>query len=148
MKDADQRINDLVDIEYNARVWNYTSPEEIPPSQNPSLLPESPEITQRNAGIDLTASLCDGLVLSPILWSTFAKYSDPLLPVLVEDGGSGSDGAKAETIVDDEVIQVPVDDDTNKQRQLLMLEQLQELKQTTEIQLGKLDDELQRKRKD
>lgn len=133
MKDADQRVNELVEIEYNARVWNYTTPEEIPLSQNPSGFPESPEILQQNEGIDLTASLCDGLILSPILWSRFSKYSDPLF---VEDG----EEAREEACID-------ATDDT-EQKQLVMLKQIRRAKKATELQVAELGNELKRITKD
>ena len=79
MKDADDRVRDMVVVEYNAKVWNYTKAEGGPPADlDPASDPRSPERSEANQGIDLTASLCDGLVLSPILLESFLKFADPL----------------------------------------------------------------------
>jgi hypothetical protein len=79
MQDADDRVRDMVVIEYNAKVWNYTKADGGPPSElNPGAFPDSPEAQGANKGLDITASLCDGLVLSPILFEFFLKFADPL----------------------------------------------------------------------
>jgi uncharacterized membrane protein YdjX (TVP38/TMEM64 family) len=98
LHDADERINTLVLQEYDAKVWNYTvpatnvmtgttttttttdnSPTILPDSLNPAKNDvSSPEIIDRYKGIDLGASTCDGLVLSPILFGYFLQFSDPL----------------------------------------------------------------------
>ena len=89
LQDADERINTLVLQEYDAKVWNYTteepsmfsggSRERLPDDKNPALIdPTSPELADRYEGVDFGASTCDGLVLSPILFSYFLKFADPL----------------------------------------------------------------------
>ncbi|KAL7547616.1 hypothetical protein ACHAWF_010901 [Thalassiosira exigua] len=77
---ADERVNAMIEEEYNAKVWNYTS-EEIETSSDvddPATQPESPEVVDANKGFDFGASLCDGLVLSPALFGAYLKYADPL----------------------------------------------------------------------
>ena len=79
MQEADERMRGYVATEYDAKVWNYTKAEGGPPAElDPSRFPESPEVGGANKGLDITASLCDGLVLSPILFESFLKYADPL----------------------------------------------------------------------
>lgn len=80
LKEADQRIRDMVEQEYDAKVWNNTqTTENYPPSAlDPSRFPTSPETLEKGKGIDLGASVCDGLVLTPILFEYFMKLSDPL----------------------------------------------------------------------
>ncbi|KAG7348917.1 SNARE associated golgi protein [Nitzschia inconspicua] len=88
LQDADDRMTNLVYEEYEAEFWNVTegqpllgNPVEQSPDmvkRNPALKPTSPEVANRYKGIDLGASTCDGLVLSPILFSFFLQLSDPL----------------------------------------------------------------------
>lgn len=79
MQDADERVRDIVAIEYHAKVWNFTEDEGGPPADiDPATFPQSPEIRDANQGIDIGASVCDGLVLSPILFEAFLKFADPL----------------------------------------------------------------------
>ncbi|GAX17868.1 hypothetical protein FisN_18Hh072 [Fistulifera solaris] len=77
LQEADERVRSTVVSEYQAKVWNYTNAEDIPPSRNPALRPDSPEQLYANRGFDFTESFCDGLVLSPILLQSYLKYSDP-----------------------------------------------------------------------
>jgi hypothetical protein len=77
-KDAEERISDLILVEYDAQVWNYTKADGGPPREkDPAFSPESPEIDGANKGFDFGASVCDGLVLSPLLFKAALKYSDP-----------------------------------------------------------------------
>ncbi|VEU43827.1 unnamed protein product [Pseudo-nitzschia multistriata] len=110
LQDADERMNRLVLQEYDAKVWNCTedssffgievSKKNLPDNKNPALVdPASPEITDRYEGVDFGATTCDGLVLSPILFSYFLKIQDPLFDersLREEDWDRGS-GATAET---------------------------------------------------
>jgi uncharacterized membrane protein YdjX (TVP38/TMEM64 family) len=75
---AEERMQELVDVEYVSQVWNYTKPELIPQARNPALKPESPEVQDFAKGFDWTGNIMDGLVLSPVLLSAFSKYADPL----------------------------------------------------------------------
>ena len=81
MKEADVRINNLIDEEFDAKVWNYTKSEgenPIPRELNPAFYPGSPEIVGVYKGLDLPALSCDGLVLSPSMFSAWLRYADPL----------------------------------------------------------------------
>eukprot|EP00546_Thalassionema_frauenfeldii_P018025 CAMPEP_0178899262 /NCGR_PEP_ID=MMETSP0786-20121207/2798_1 /TAXON_ID=186022 /ORGANISM="Thalassionema frauenfeldii, Strain CCMP 1798" /LENGTH=519 /DNA_ID=CAMNT_0020570091 /DNA_START=154 /DNA_END=1714 /DNA_ORIENTATION=- len=75
---AEERMLNLVDAEMEAQVWNFSKPELIPTAQNPALAPDSPEVRNFGKGFDFGANTMDGLVLSPVLFSVFTKFSDPL----------------------------------------------------------------------
>ncbi len=79
LKASDKRMNEYIDIEYKAAVWNYT--ESIPAELDPAKYPDSPEIVYAGTGFDVAASICDGLVLSPCLFAAYLKYADPLFNV-------------------------------------------------------------------
>jgi hypothetical protein len=76
---ADDRIHQLIYDEYDAKVWNVTKDERIPPELDPALSRTSPEVVGANKGFDFGASICDGLVLSPALFQAYLMYGDPLL---------------------------------------------------------------------
>lgn len=77
-KEASERIEEFIEIEYEAKVWNYTHDGiTIPPHKDPAKFLDAPEITGKNKGFDFVKSLFDGMVLSPALFSAFLKYSDP-----------------------------------------------------------------------
>ena len=73
---SDKRVNEYIDIEYQAAVWNYT--DTIPAELDPAKYPNSPEIAYAGTGFDAGAFICDGLVLSPCLFTAYLKYADPL----------------------------------------------------------------------
>ena len=77
---ADKRVNEMIEEEYLANVWNYTKGELEASNDiiDPATQPGSPEVVGANKGFDFGASLCDGLVLSPALFSAYLKYADPL----------------------------------------------------------------------
>jgi uncharacterized membrane protein YdjX (TVP38/TMEM64 family) len=88
LQDADKRMAQLLLQEFDAKVWNYTEEESflgvkmtentIPDDKNPALKPNSPEITGQYKGVEFAEMTCDGLVLSPILFSYFLEFADPL----------------------------------------------------------------------
>ena len=89
LQDADKRMNELVLKEFDAKVWNCTegstmfgydpSKNDLPDNKNPALIdPTSPELTEKYEGVDFGATSCDGLVLSPVLFSYYFKFADPL----------------------------------------------------------------------
>ena len=81
LQDADERISQLLLEEVDAQVWNYTDSKgnnPIPRELDPAYFPTSPEVVGSYGGIDFGASVCDGLVLSPLMFKAFLKYSDPL----------------------------------------------------------------------
>merc|ERR1719273_267769 len=94
LKAAESRIIEVVEAEYNAKVWNYTKDDEIPHNLNPAMLPDSPEIAGKGGGMDIGQSFCDGLVLSPILFTTYLKYADPLLDEKEKDGTASAADAQ------------------------------------------------------
>lgn len=82
LREADDRINGLILQELEAKVWNYTDANgdnPVPRALDPACEPGSPEITGSYKGIDMGALTCDGLVLSPNLFSVFLRLADPLL---------------------------------------------------------------------
>jgi len=79
LQQADERVNDMIIVEYKAKLWNYTDADgRISANLDPVLAATSPEVLGVNQGLDIGGSVCDGLVLSPILFSAFSKYADPL----------------------------------------------------------------------
>uniref|UniRef100_A0A7S1ZBI6 VTT domain-containing protein n=1 Tax=Trieres chinensis TaxID=1514140 RepID=A0A7S1ZBI6_TRICV len=79
LKQAEDRINDMIDVEYEAKVWNYTKSDAGPPKEiDPAFFPDSPEVIGKGKGFDVAASVCDGLVLSSSLFMAYLKYADPL----------------------------------------------------------------------
>eukprot|EP00980_Cylindrotheca_fusiformis_P005756 scaffold1194_cov127-Cylindrotheca_fusiformis.AAC.33 len=81
LKTAEQRMDELILQEYDAKVWNYTKPEgqnPLPQELDPAFAPNSPESIDAFKGIDFAASVCDGLVLSPALFTYFLTFADPL----------------------------------------------------------------------
>jgi uncharacterized membrane protein YdjX (TVP38/TMEM64 family) len=82
LQDADYRINSLILQEVDARVWNYTDSRgerPVPPELDPAYWRGSPELTGAYQGVDLGSLTCDGLVLSPALFTLGLKFADPLL---------------------------------------------------------------------
>lgn len=80
LKDGQKSITELIESEYYAKVWNYTTDNDIETiscEKNPINYWDSPELQYINNGINLTASLCESLVLTPILFQSFLQYSDP-----------------------------------------------------------------------
>jgi uncharacterized membrane protein YdjX (TVP38/TMEM64 family) len=76
---ADDRVHQFIYEEFDAKVWNYTKSDGGPPADlDPAKRPDSPETVGINKGFDFVASLCDGLVLSPALFSSYLRYADPL----------------------------------------------------------------------
>ena len=77
-QEAANRLDNLIDSEYQAKVWNYTKEETIPPNLDPALALTSPENVYKYKGLDFGLALCDGFTLDFVLFQTFLKYSDPL----------------------------------------------------------------------
>ena len=86
IKEAEVTINDLIDDEYQARVWNATKSDPPPANLDPAKQPDSPEIVFANQGIDYGVGFCESLVLSPQLFQTFLKYADPLYDQATDEG--------------------------------------------------------------
>jgi uncharacterized membrane protein YdjX (TVP38/TMEM64 family) len=86
IQQAEINMQNLVDEEVDARVWNATEANPPLASQDPALRPTSLEISQARNGIDYILGFCESLVLSPLLFSTFFKYADPLYCEEQDDG--------------------------------------------------------------
>lgn len=85
-KQAETAVNDMVAAEYEAKVWNFTEPDGGPPAhRDPALRPGSPEIEQANKGFDFSEAFFVGLALSPVLFQSFTKLSDPLFDDAAND---------------------------------------------------------------
>jgi hypothetical protein len=76
-QEANQRINNMIQTEYSAKVWNYTSASTIPSFLDPAYFRDSPEKSGDPQGFNFISSLLDGVALSPCLIQAFFKYSDP-----------------------------------------------------------------------
>jgi len=101
LKAADGRVNELIDAEFDAAVWNFTDPEELegaerrhrakdrdiadPRPLDPSKWKDSPEIVGADSGFDFGENICEGLVLSPALLGAFLVCADPLYKKAEED---------------------------------------------------------------
>jgi uncharacterized membrane protein YdjX (TVP38/TMEM64 family) len=81
LQEADERIDEMILQEFDAKAWNYTDSRgknPIPKELNPAYAPNSPEMVGANKGIEFAASICDGLVLSPNIFKYFLQLADPL----------------------------------------------------------------------
>jgi len=78
LREAEERMEEMIDVEFKAAVWNCTDENPPPFEEDPSNYPNSPEITTSGKGFDVAAAICDGLVLSPCLTKAYFKYADPL----------------------------------------------------------------------
>lgn len=158
LQDADERVETLCLQEYDAKVWNYTDAKvflgmeiskgnSVPDNLNPALVdPTSPEITGRYKGFDFGATTCDGLVLSPILFTYFLKFADPLFDEKlfdkerVQEQESKVVASISASVVTSEEIEIsatsPSSTESIKEEALT---QLQELKDETKKRLDDID---------
>lgn len=158
LQDADERVETLCLQEYDAKVWNYTDAKvflgmeiskdnSVPDNLNPALVdPTSPEITGRYKGFDFGATTCDGLVLSPILFTYFLKFADPLFDEKlfdkerVQEQESKVVASISASVVTSEQIEIsatsPSSTESIKEEALT---QLQELKDETKKRLDDID---------
>lgn len=77
MKKADMTMNAILVEEYEAKLWNCTKSDDLA-APDPSFYASSPEVIDRNKGLDLGSDIWNSIVLTPILFGAFAKYADPL----------------------------------------------------------------------
>lgn len=135
LRQADQRVNDLIAEEYEARIWNTTATFEqtIPLDLDPAQKPDSLEAVGAYKGIDLGAAVCDGLVLSPLLFGAFLKYADPLY-----------DHNDDKVTADDDDTENPSNQNEILLRQQL-LSRLNQARWATREQMAELDQRLQQK---
>lgn len=85
IKAANERMDEMIKIEYNAAVWNSTKDDPPPLDKDPAFYPTSPEIQGKGQGFDAVGAICESFVLSPLLFTSYFKYSDPLFEGEKED---------------------------------------------------------------
>jgi len=135
LKEADNIVEDLIAVEYSAKVWNYTKQEGGPPANlDPALKPGSPELEEVNEGLKLGQSLCIGLVLSPQLFAAFTKFADPLYDETTDDFVQERISTSTVQQVDQEAVQSQTDE---------LLSKLEELRAEAEAKLSKVNRELE-----
>ena len=150
---ADERIHELIEYEFDAKVWNYTKQERIPRDLDPACAANCPEITLANTGFDFGASTCDSLVLSPILTFAFLKYANPLFDTeedkqnrpnrwkfrnMIEMQG----GLEAVTRMTSSNTDIVLDVDTQTSTRADLLERIQTLRTQTKERLARLEEVL------
>jgi len=128
IKEAEMSIVNLIDDEYQARVWNATKTDPPPPSLDPAKRPDSPEIALADQGIDYAVGFCESMVLSPQLFQTFFKYADPLYDHAQDEGRREREGHR----------KAAKSDETEKTRKD-MVQKIKLLKSTVNDKLTKLD---------
>lgn len=139
---ADDRIQDFIQVEYDARVWNYTQAEGGPPQDlDPAKQPDSPEISGANKGFDFAASLCDGLVLSPALFQAYLTYADPLLNEEKEKMNRPRPRVFLDIERNGDVSSTTLTREATKKE---LLDKIGELRSITAKQLDRLEDSLSR----
>lgn len=99
---AETRLQEAVVTEYNAQVWNMTDHENLPKDIDPAFFHDSPEITD-SIGFDVGLALAEGIMLTPVLWETVTKYSDPKYKANNTDIGGDISDAKRASLVSDGV---------------------------------------------
>ncbi len=91
LKEAEVRMDDMIQTEFKAAVWNCTDDDNPPPiEKDPSKFNDSPEMIGAGKGFDILASVCDGMALSPCLIKAYFKYADPIAD-FTEDFKDGID---------------------------------------------------------
>jgi hypothetical protein len=110
-------------------------------SSDPSRYSTSPERAQVGQGVDLSASVFDGLVLSPILFSTFLKYADPLVDTFAEEQQFTFVKDPTGTVVPPSSIPLREFDDDRTET---TLKQLQDLRTRVEKQLSDISEQQSR----
>lgn len=85
---SNERVGELILEEFVAKVWNCTGDRDDtkpPMDKDPANFAGSPELAFANQGFDLGKAVADGIVLSPLLFSSFLKYADPLYSELDDE---------------------------------------------------------------
>jgi hypothetical protein len=174
LNDAGERVDALVLQEYDAKVWNCTeensvfgieiSKNTLPDETNPVLDPKSPEITGKYQGFDYGGMTCDGIVLSPILFTYFLKFADPLFndktfqeERMMKDGGganNNNDNNNAATITAEDDNEPLLSNDSSTEggdtsltrefKEGTFLNQLLALKDETRRRLEEADEKINR----
>ena len=128
LRQADIRVNDMIAEEYEAQLWNSTATTKQPilSDRDPALKSNSLEVVGAYKGIDLAAAMCDGLVLSPLLFGAFLKYANPLYD-------HNEDKVKAE----DDAENLPDQNEIILRQHLL--NRLEQARRTTRERMAELD---------
>jgi uncharacterized membrane protein YdjX (TVP38/TMEM64 family) len=159
MRDADERMRHLVASELEAAVWSYT--QTPPPANvNPATFSTSPEVKEANQGLDVVASICDGLVLAPILLEIFWAQADPvkwnkqqITGNSATSSSSSSDDVKMErpqqVVVSDAVLLADDESDessrtSGNEATLLLTAQLNDMRSQTQDKIALLDERLKK----
>ena len=141
LQEADERMNGILLQEVNAEVWNYTDSKgnnPVPRELNPAFDPSSPEIVGSYGGINFGPSICDGLVLSPMMFSAFLKYADPLYTG-EDDGDDDNQGSMNKSSSSTTRKQKPAAVSTDE-----ILDELSQLRQKTQERIKELDERLEK----
>jgi uncharacterized membrane protein YdjX (TVP38/TMEM64 family) len=77
LKEGEERVEKMIDTEFQAAVWNYTESGSLSPDLDPVNFSDSPENTGKDLGFDFVASIADGFMLSPSLFKAYFKFADP-----------------------------------------------------------------------
>mmetsp|Transcript_14485 Transcript_14485/g.29922 ORF Transcript_14485/g.29922 Transcript_14485/m.29922 type:complete len:550 (-) Transcript_14485:115-1764(-) len=144
MKDAEVSIQNLIDTELKAQVWNYTETNNegqliVPDSLDPALNADSPERSEANQGIDFGFSFCESLCLSPQLFTLFFKAADPIYSFEEDEELQKRNARRNER---NERREENVSDDLETKRQAL-LERAQRVRSMATQRIKLLDDRIQ-----
>jgi uncharacterized membrane protein YdjX (TVP38/TMEM64 family) len=150
LKAANERISDLIVVEYAAKVWNYTSSDEpIPAAMDPAQYPNSPERMYVNQGLDFGQDICNGIVLSPLLFTAFLKYADPLYDEAADESLKIHRGNRTQQSTVSGTIPTTLsavakasDPELQQQQQQDLLNQLSNLRSLTERRISELDEQV------
>ena len=140
-------LDELINVEYEAKVWNYTNVEEepIPKDIDPAFFSSSPEVMDKYKGIDFGLALCDGFSAGFVLLQSYLTYADPLFVEVESKDGVASVGGV--TIMDTATIESSVmnDQETSSnydEKELLLTLSLLKNRSLVELESinSKLDD--------
>ncbi|KAL7581198.1 hypothetical protein ACA910_005983 [Epithemia clementina (nom. ined.)] len=141
-KEADRSVQELIDVELEARVWNYTETERTTgrilnlPSdlEDPARRSDSPEILEANQGIDVGLSLCESLVLAPQLTSVFFRLVDPFYSV--DDDEDFQERRKQR-------LENPKLSKADEDKRIALLQQIEDIRKQATERIKLLDERLQ-----
>lgn len=117
LREAEKRMRHFIQVECESQAWKQNERDNIPFHRDPARRLDSPEIAGAYQGIDVAASICDGLVLSPLLMGVFLEYADPMYDESRNDSDSTDDIARLKLL--DSLISVK----NETQQQIEMLDQ-------------------------
>lgn len=144
IKEADQRIEDMILVEYRAAVWNCTDDNPPPILRDPAKFNDSPEVLGVGKGIDVAASICDGFVLGFSLIKTYFKYADPLYDESkdLEIEEIGTTQSKDDNEVESSDVHVSSESDSLQRSDDYLLKSLQILREKVDADLTRIKKEL------